>query len=374
MSAIEKLTPEQQDEVRQQVRGLLERSDAFGEVDASTRKKIANGIVDVVAFLADPATAPANGDGPVSDGVAAENLAAEGLATQQKKTGAEKVQDRLAKKSQFAGKEFGDGAMKAGTEAFRDLVGAVDFPKFVSGLIEGVFTSIVNSSIRQMQAYGKLLEGVVKSVEEFAAENITKNQARDYLRNRFPDTFDLDTKGGEPRLKTKDSAPDDAAQKIKKEMNFDGSIDLDDEESEAVILQRAQVEMARSRQQLLATMVLLGINRIVVTDGLINAKVVFDVKASDTANRRATASMYDQKDSEARQSDSGGWFSGESSENVETHKTVVSSAVDDTSESKASLKANLTGEVRVNFKSETFPLEQMASAVQVQSVNERARK
>ena len=39
--------------------------------------------------------------------------------------------------------------------------------------------------------------------------------------------------------------------------------------------------MARSRQQMLASMVMLGINRIVVTDGLINAKVVFDMRATD---------------------------------------------------------------------------------------------
>jgi hypothetical protein len=356
MSALDKLTPEQQREIRTQVRELLGKSEAFSEVDADTRRKIANGLVDVVAFLANPETA------------AATTPPAEALAQAAKKSGAEKLQD------QFAGKEFGDGAMKAGTQAFRELVSAVDFPKFVSGLIEGVFTSIVDSSIRQMQAYGKLLEGVVKSVEEFASENVTPNQARDYLRNRFPDTFDLQVTAGKPRLMTKDSAPDDAVAKIKKELNYDGTLDLDDEESEAVLLQRAKVEMARSKQQLLATMVLLGINRIVVTDGLINAKVVFDVKASDTAARQAKASMYDDKTTERQFGDSGGWFSSDYDHTTETHKTVVSSALEDTSESKAQLKANLTGEVRVNFKSETFPLEKMASSLQIQSVNDRAAR
>ena len=361
MSALDKLTPEKQAVVRSQVRELLGRSDAFKEVDPETRRKIASGIVDVVAFLADPETAPADG------------TTAEGLA-QAKKTGTEKLQDRLAGKQQFAGKEFGDGAMQAGTKAFKELVGAVDFPHFVSGLIEGVFTSIVDSSIRQMQAYGKLLEGVVKSVEEFASENVTPNQARDYLRNKFPETFDVQTTGNKPRLVAKESAPDDAMAKVKKELGYDGDPDVDDEEGEAALLQKAKIEMARSKQQLLATMVLLGINRIVVTDGLINAKVVFDVRASDTATRTAKASMYDQKDTERQFGDSGGWFSSDYDNTTETHKTVVSSGVDDTSESKAQLKAQLTGEVRVNFKSETFPLEQMASAVQVQSVNQRAAK
>lgn len=366
-AALERLTPEQQDEVRLQVRELLGRTEAFAQMDGDKRRDFANRLVDVVAYLAKPSSAEA--------GAEAQAIDAEGLASKtQQKPGAEKLQDRLAGKQQFAGKEFGDGAMKAGTEAFRELVNAVDFPKFVSGLIEGVFTSIVNSSIRQMQAYGKLLEGVVKSVDQFASENVSSNQARDYLRNRFPDTFDLQTSGKQPRLVAKDSAPEDAAARIKKELGFDGSIDIDDEESEAVLLQKAKVEMARSKQQLLATMVLLGINRIVVTDGLINAKVVFDVKASDTATRHATASMYDEKTKERQFGDSGGWFSSDYDNTQEAHKTVVSSALDDTSESKASLKASMSGEVRVNFKSETFPLDKMASQLQIDSVNQRAAK
>ena len=366
MTALEKLTPDQQKEVRLQVRDLLGRTEAFSQMDRAKQKEFANGLVDVVAYLANPETQPS--------AAAQGAIDAEGLAQKKQQSGAEKLQDRLAGKQQFAGKEFGDGAMKAGTQAFRELVQAVDFPKFVSSLIEGVFTSIVNSSIRQMQAYGKLLEGVVKSVDQFASENVTHNQARDYLHNRFPDTFDLQTTGGTPRLTTKDSAPDDAAAKIKKELGYDGNLDLDDEESESVLLQKAKVEMARSKQQLLATMVLLGINRIVVTDGLINAKVLFDVKASDTATRQAKASMYDDKTTERQFGDSGGWFSGDYDHTQETHKTVVSSAVDDTSESKAQLKANMSGEVRVNFKSETFPLDKMASSLQIQSVNERAAK
>jgi hypothetical protein len=35
-----------------------------------------------------------------------------------------------------------------GTAAFRDLVGAVDFPSFVGGLIQNVFQAIVTASIQ----------------------------------------------------------------------------------------------------------------------------------------------------------------------------------------------------------------------------------
>jgi hypothetical protein len=109
--------------------------------------------------------------------------------------------------------------------------------------------------------------------------------------------------------------------------------------------------------------VLMGINRIVVTDGHINAKVVFDMRASDEAKRHAKAEMMDkQADSEGTSAGTGwlgsigGGFSASASHD---HQTTVTSAVDDTSESKAAVKAQLTGDVRIAFKSETFPLERM---------------
>lgn len=40
-------------------------------------------------------------------------------------------------------------------------------------------------------------------------------------------------------------------------------------------------------------MVMLGINRIVVIDGTINAKVVFDMRAEDKPKRQYKASMTD---------------------------------------------------------------------------------
>ncbi len=370
MTALKNLPPERQDVVRSEVKGLLERSDAWKRMPEPDRRRIAQGLVDVVAFLADPAA----GQPELAGAMGTETELAESLA--EKKTAAEKTGDRLANKQDVVGRDFKAGAMEAGTKAFKELVDSVDFPKFVSGLIEGVFTSIVDSSIRQMQAYGKLLEGVVKSVDQFASDHISQNQARDYLSDRFPETFTVDTNGGKPRLRMRPGVDDEekALAGVKSTLGIKEDFDLDEEEGEARLTRQAQLEMARMRQQQLATMVLLGINRIVVTDGLINAKVVFDVKANDNANRQSRASLYDQKDTARQTHDGGGWFSSSFDDSQETHKTVVTSSVDDTSESKAQMKANLTGEVRVNFKSETFPLDKMASSVQIQSVNERAQK
>jgi hypothetical protein len=111
------------------------------------------------------------------------------------------------------------------------LVVDVEFPDFVSDLLSGVFDAIVDGSIRQMKAYAKLVAGVAKSVDEFA-DQINDNDARDYLTDRYPDFF-----------------PSHSTRK------------------------RPRARLRSSRQQLLATMVLMGINRIVVTDGRIKAKL-----------------------------------------------------------------------------------------------------
>ena len=113
------------------------------------------------------------------------------------------------------------------------LVADVDFPDFVSTLLNGVFDAIVDSSIRQMEAYAKLVAGVAKSLDEFTNENISDNEARDHLLDRLPQFFSKSS------TRTK----------------------------------RRRVRLASSRQQLLSTMVLMGINRIVVTDGKISAKI-----------------------------------------------------------------------------------------------------
>jgi hypothetical protein len=273
----------------------------------------------------------------------------------------------------FAGADFQAGAVRQGVEQFRNLVGSVDFPNFVGGLIQNVFQAIVNASIQQMNAYGQLLKSVAQTVDQFAQDNISLNNARDWLVDKYPESIGLDEEaaqedeGGQPRLAVTAENADAVLQQINTEMGLAEPVtDLSDPEQESRLVMAARLQMARSRQQLLASMVVLGINRIVVTDGAINAKVVFDLKASDQAQRQARASLYDSASSMNRNVSAGGvhfgWgAAGTANENVQRHVTTVASAVDETSESKAEVKAKLSGEVRVNFKSDYFPMEKLAS-------------
>ena len=54
------------------------------------------------------------------------------------------------------------------------------------------------------------------------------------------------------------------------------------------------------------------------------------------------------------------------------HVATVESSVDETSESKADVKAKLTGEVRVNFKSDYLPMEKLATPQMIAAIQGNA--
>jgi hypothetical protein len=373
--------------VRPEVRALLESSHSFHAMSPEERRELASLMVKVCAYMVNP-------DGTTTE--ALESAAAPPLA-QAQADAVESTKERLAKAPGFAGKDFVGGAIKAGTQQFGELVKKVDFPKFVSGLIDGVFRAIVDTSIQQMRAYGELLANVAKTVDQFAQDNITENNTRDWLAQKYPDDLDVSTQGmGEsmadtgdaaapaptptPKLVVKADDQEAALKKISDDLGLDKPInDLSDEAQEHQLIMKARLQIAKSRQQLLASMVMLGINRIVVTDGLIHAKVVFDMKASDVAARQAKASMFDKQEDATTATLSasyGGWFSpinaSMSATTSTDHVTTVESSVDETSESKAALKANLTGEVRVNFKSDYFPMEKLANPQMIAAIQGNA--
>ena len=344
--------------VRTAVRALLAQSDAFRRLPLERKRALANAMVKIGSYLAEP--------GWLDHPPIAQPLG------EKEANPVEDLKKRLAGAPGQVGSDFKAGAVREGVEAFGQMVKTVDFPLFVSGLVQGVFKAVVDASIEQMKAYGELLSATAKTVDQFASDHITEGQARDYVANRYPSAVEVDTSGeGGARLKPKG---DSDAVDLGKAFNVGDSVDLNDEESELKVVNAAKLEMARSKQQLLATMVLLGINRIVVTDGHINAKVVFDMRADDAAARHATAEMHDEQKSNSQVGAAGfGWGGGFAASAGQSHVATVASAVDDTSTSKAEVKANLTGEVRLNFKSETFPLDRMVDTGGMQMLNQRAQ-
>ena len=194
--------------------------------------------------------------------------------------------------------------MREGVEQFGALVQKVDFPKFVGGLIKNVFQAIVESSIEQMRAYGELIANVAKTVDQFMPDNIAAGQrprlagaelsrtrssvevaaGRAALRRRRRSRAAADRDAGDAKGENPDAAP--RRDQPGARASTRRSPTSPTPNAELRLVTAARLQMAKSRQQLLSSMVMLGINRIVVTDGSINAKVVFDMRASDKAQAR----------------------------------------------------------------------------------------
>jgi hypothetical protein len=297
------------------------------------------------------------------------------------------------------------------------LVQGVNFPAFVSGLIQGVFYSIVDSSIQQMEAYGKLVADVSKSLNQFRDDNTTDNQGRDQLVEQFPDIFELSMGGGDgfgdfggdgnapaqPRVTVRDGVDEKSAlDRLNRSLPLDKPLtSLDDDVVEAALVPAARTSIATGRQQLLATMVMMGINRIVVTDGKISAKVVFDFKASDNRKYAFSATRFDHEKDASGNLQMTNTYSGDyegKSEGGSYSKTADSEDRRDASyyskgsykysqqpvvklmstqklmdDSQLQTKATLTGAVEVNFKSDYLPLEKMANPENIAAIQMNAQ-
>jgi hypothetical protein len=260
--------------------------------------------------------------------------------------------------------EFNPRAASQVARITRDTLNAVAFPTFVADLIKGTFQAIVNASIQQMEAYGQLLANVAKTVDQFMAENITDNQARDYLVGRYPGHFRLEVSDKAARLRVHDKADDQPKPNFKADLNLPEDVDLDDDLAEEKLVPAARRQLAQSRHSMLSTMVLMGINRIVVTSGRIKATMGFHIDAKDHG-RVETASEFDwQNVTKARFGYGGGLLGsifGGPSGGIETRNTVayVSSTKKDSSDD-LNVNADLTGEVELKFKSDYFPMERFA--------------
>jgi len=161
-----------------------------------------------------------------------------------------------------------------------------------------------------MQAYGKMLEGIVKSVDQFAKENISADEGSPVRQEELPG-LRRHRPGEREAPRTRETrAGDRPAPDFRQPWKCSENVALTRERGEESCF-AAQIKMARQRQQLLAQMVAMGINRIIVTDGEIKASVLFDMKARTTAQRSTQAGVSDYRTrTEATDAGIGGWFSG----------------------------------------------------------------
>ena len=249
------------------------------------------------------------------------------------------------------------GPRKQATETIAARAGALSdeiaFPAFVAGLIHGTFDAVVDSAIRQMESYASLVSAVAKPLEDFTRENVSENQAKDFLVQQYPKDLYLSLEGPPtvlPRPSDDKENPDEPRSPEWLASFNVGGQELTAELIQDTLIPEAQKRLGRSRQQMLATMVLLGLNRVVVKDGTISARLRFRAEALDQA--KVDYAVSDDPGGD------GSW-GARGSLTYPAASTRVST-VGVTAQSDANLKAELFGEVKINFASETLPLEKFA--------------
>ena len=116
------------------------------------------------------------------------------------------------------------------------------------------------------------------------------------------------------------------------------------------------------RQQVLLSLVLMGINRLVVTDGSIRATVLFQLDTRDRVTKSRTRTFdYNRTQNEKYNRNRYSWlfFPSSAYSSDTTTEIKVNTVNKKDSAAQVDLKTKLTGDVTVRFRSETFPLERM---------------
>jgi hypothetical protein len=245
-------------------------------------------------------------------------------------------------------------------EVARATLGAIDFPSFVASLIQGTFQAIVDASIQQMEAYAEMLKNVAGTVDRFMNDNVSDGQAKDFLADQYGSVLGRDTSGGTAKLVVRKGSGE--LPSFFKDLGLSTPDQLTEENINEVVVPATRRQMAERRQQTLATMVMMGINRVIVKDGEINAKLVFHIDASET-----TSIKFDQNKVTS------GNMSGTAGRSPFGATSVMVNTTSLNTQSALNLRADLTGQVTVRFASETFPLERFADSAAIQLINNNAK-
>lgn len=257
---------------------------------------------------------------------------------------------------------------RAGTEAIgeraRAALEAVDFPSFVAELIHGTFQAIVDATAQQIREYARLVASLAQTAEQFGRENVSPNQVRFGLAERHPADLVVVVprtgERGDPALKPRHK--DDAGSPPWLADYGLAGEELTAELAEGALLEAGRRAMAEDRMQNLSAMVLMGINRIVVQDGQIKARLQFHASARESVK--------------ADVADVGAAIQGGiAGRDAGTQGAVMTkvSTVSVNAQADVAIKANLVGEVALRFRTETFNLDRFADSQAIELIGRHSR-
>lgn len=358
------------DDARLGVRQLLADQQGFAALDESLRRDLAGGLARI--------------------GSAA-------LANQE---AAEPARPVVAR-AQNAGSEFSGTATDRLASTTRNVLNAVSFPRFVTELITGVFKAMNDSNQQQLTAFVDLIRNVAQTTEGFADSNVGIAGARAWLAEHFPGSYMIeggdeeewkeDLSGLDPEerrtrqaeiqaerdaatrlvLRPGASPPSEAA--LRTALGVAEGESISGANPEALVPFARQV-LARNRQQLLATMVQMGLQRIVIESGRLNASMRFHIDTSSAANDDR-GSQFDMRNTVDA---SGGARFGPWGAEARVQNTIgyVSTNRTQTSE-EINTDLDLDSSVELVFRTDYVPLDRLANSaaadrIKVHTINPEA--
>ncbi len=250
-----------------------------------------------------------------------------------------------------SGKDMGykgyDAAFNSETRAFNELVQSVDFPKFVSDLMRGVFDANLDVMNKQTKSYIALMKEATKSTSDFI-KKVKDDDAFGKVIEKNQDKYNI----------TKESTTNPDGTKSDKMVLTNANnekVDMENADVRKHLLE-AKIEMAREHRAALREILLMGVTRLVVDKGLIEAEVEFSV----TANRKSV-SHHDDMNQNVTTAEFGfdGFMGMGATSSFNTTNTNIQVNTSDKT-ATSNLAAKLKGKVSIQFKTDYFKLDNFA--------------
>ncbi len=251
-----------------------------------------------------------------------------------------------------SGKDMGykgyDPGFSGDTASFKELVDSVDFPKFVRDLLKGVFDANLSVMKTQTDSYIKLMKEATKSSADFI-KKVKDEESFARLAEKKGEQYNV--------ISEKQS---DGSSKLQLTNPSGEKVDPEDSEVKKHILE-AKIEMAKEHRAALREVILMGVTRLVVEKGEIDAAVEFTIHAT----RESKAHHDDQNinvNTVQMEYDGGlmGSIFGGPSGSISNTNTNIQI---NTSDKKTTddLTATLKGHVNIKFKTDYFKLDNFAN-------------
>ena len=369
-AAVQRESPEVHDAVRRAVRAVLLDSPVFSSASTGERKALAGKLVNVGLVAArmleedDRLTREIRERTP---GAPPETPPDAPPYTEPSSPVATAQAVPIAT-AQDASDQLGMRAVSSAAQTVRNLRDSIAFPEFVQSLISGTFQAILTSSTVQIGSLGELLDNVSASADDFN-QTIQDGDVRSWATQRF--TFLTMTEGAVGMRDPEHDLHEYDAQLKAGLSASDAEVSgIDGSDIEGTLLPLVRRKMGRDRQRVLATLVQLGLQRIVVDEGRLEASMDLRVDAQSLSQQDTQA--LDTLAVNASASGSFGFGPFGASIQASTAVGRVRSDHQYTAEQIAA-RAGLRSSVQLAFRTEQVPLNRMADQQARVRISQNAR-